>query len=114
MSFEYSYWVYILLCSDRSYYVGVTSDLEARLWGHQEGLVKGYTKNRRPVELVYSEETNDIGAALFREKQIKGWRRVKKEALIRGDTTLHDLSQGRGHWHRRWKGGRGKRLDLSW
>src|SRR5689334_20881552 len=107
------YSVYILRCADDSYYVGVTSYLEARIWGHYQGLVPGYTHDRRPVELVYTESTNDIGGAIAREKQLKRWSRKKKEALIEGEQEkLHQSSQGKGRWHRRWLGGRKKILHL--
>lgn len=93
---ERSYFVYVLRCNDKSYYTGVTSNPEARVYAHQRGLVPGYTKNRRPVELVYAEETNDVGGAIFREKQIKRWSRKKKEALFAGrEDMLRLLARGR-------------------
>lgn len=78
-------WVYMLRCADGSYYVGHTEDLEGRIGTHQSGLIEGYTQNRRPVMLVWSQEFPDRYAALAAERQIKGWTRRKKEALIRGD-----------------------------
>jgi putative endonuclease len=83
-----TYWVYILLCSDSSYYTGSTSNLEKRLSEHQNGLIEGYTKNRRPVELVFYEYYQDVNEALVAERQIKGWNRKKKEALINQDFEL--------------------------
>jgi predicted GIY-YIG superfamily endonuclease len=83
-----TYWVYILKCSDGSYYTGSTSDLESRLINRQEGSVRGYTKNRRPVELVYSEYSEDVYEIISAERQIKGWSRAKKEALINNDFDL--------------------------
>ncbi len=78
------YTVYILKCSDGSYYVGVTNDIESRLVQHQEGKNrKAYTYSRRPVKLVFEEHFRDINQAITFEKQVKGWRREKKEALIR-------------------------------
>lgn len=78
--------VYVLKCSDSSYYVGVTSNLAARLFKHQTGYYPdGYTSGRRPVELVFYCEFTDITLAIALEKQIKKWSRVKKEALINGD-----------------------------
>ena len=77
--------VYILKCSDGSYYVGSTADLARRLFEHQNGLITGYTESRRPVELVWSAELPTEHDAFLRERQIKGWSRAKKEALIRGD-----------------------------
>ena len=79
------YFVYILKCSDESYYTGVTSNLEKRLNEHNSGLIKGYTSERLPVELVYSNRFTDVNHAIRVEKQIKGWGIAKKEALIRGD-----------------------------
>ena len=80
------YYVYILRCSDGSYYTGITNSVERRLYEHQEGLIERcYTHNRRPVKLVYVEEYADVIEAISREKQIKGWTRAKKEALIKGD-----------------------------
>ncbi len=77
--------VYILRCADGSTYVGSTRNLEQRLWQHQEGLGARYTAMRRPVELVYAEECDRVEDAFLREKQIQGWSRAKREALIRGD-----------------------------
>lgn len=77
--------VYILICNDKSYYTGVTNDISRRLWEHQEGLIeKTYTHNRRPVELVWLSDEMGPNDAIALEKQIKGWTRVKKEALING------------------------------
>lgn len=76
-------YVYILKCSDKSYYVGVTNNLEVRLYQHQEGIIETcYTYTRRPLELKYYEIIQDNIQAITREKQIKGWTRAKKEALI--------------------------------
>ncbi|MBA2611243.1 MAG: GIY-YIG nuclease family protein [Bacteroidetes bacterium] len=74
---------YILKCSDESYYVGVTNNVESRLFQHQEGIIETcYTFSRRPLELKYYEIIEDNLQAIKREKQIKGWTRAKKEALI--------------------------------
>lgn len=90
-----SYFVYILTCSDKSYYIGVTNNVEKRAWEHNQGIVKGYTYKKRPVKLVYFQEFADINKAIAFEKQLKGWRREKKEALIKGDiNTLKKLSKG--------------------
>jgi putative endonuclease len=87
------YWVYILRCSDSSYYTGMTSDLDGRMTEHQYGTYDGYTSSRLPVTLVFSEEFTDAKVAASMEKQIKGWTRKKKEALIRRDLDmLHILS----------------------
>ncbi len=81
--------VYILQCSDGTYYTGSTTDLERRLEQHQAGEGAKYTKQRRPVKLIYSEEFDRIAAAFYREKQIQSWSRKKKEAFIEG--RLDDL-----------------------
>jgi len=83
-----TYWVYILKCSDESYYTGSTSNLEKRISEHQNGLIKGYTSKRLPIELVFSEYFDDVYNSLTAERQIKGWTRAKKEALINGDFEL--------------------------
>ena len=80
-----SFWTYILRCADGSYYVGHTDDLEARVGAHQSGSIEGHTQKRRPVVLVWSQDFPDRQSALESERQIKGWSRAKKEALIRGD-----------------------------
>ena len=78
-----TYYVYILLCSDETYYTGVTDDLETRLLYHQNGYnPESYTYNRRPVEVVFYTEFNDVKQAISFEKQVKGWSRKKKEAII--------------------------------
>jgi putative endonuclease len=80
-------WVYILECSDGSYYTGSTTRLELRLWEHNfsdEGVGANYTRKRRPVTLVYSSEYERIEDAFAAEKQIQGWSRAKKMALIQG------------------------------
>jgi putative endonuclease len=77
-------WMYILECIDGSYYTGSTKDLERRLHEHQEGKGARHTARRLPVKLVYSEEYERVADAFYREKQVQGWRREKKEALING------------------------------
>ncbi|WP_300675691.1 GIY-YIG nuclease family protein [Soonwooa sp.] len=78
-------YVYILLCSDDSFYVGVTSDVYQRLMEHQEGKHFGsYTYSRRPVTLVYYCEFTDINLSISFEKKIKKWSKAKKQALIDG------------------------------
>ena len=81
-------WMYILECVDGSYYVGSTKDLERRLNEHQEGKGASYTARRLPVELVYCEEYEHVADAFYREKQVQGWRRAKREALINGSQEL--------------------------
>ncbi len=78
--------VYILRCADGSYYTGLTKqDFEARVWEHNNDPADGYTAKRRPVKLVFAEVYDRLTDAIARERQIKGWSRAKKEALIRGD-----------------------------
>lgn len=80
------FWVYILKCRDQSYYTGHTDNLENRLFQHQNKLIPGcYTSTKLPVQLVYSQDVTTREEALTAERQIKGWSRRKKEALIRGD-----------------------------
>ena len=89
-----SAWTYIVLCSDRSYYTGSTTELDKRIVDHNNGRYKGYTSTRLPVVLVWSLEFSDIRDAIALERQIKGWSRKKKEALIRGDfQLLHELAR---------------------
>ena len=77
------YYVYILKCADNSYYTGVTNNLEKRFAEHQSGEdPKSYVFNRRPLKIVWYESYNDINQAILKEKQIKGWSRKQKEALI--------------------------------
>jgi len=76
---------YMLRCSDGSYYLGQTDMLERRMAQHEAGEIEGYTQNRRPVELVWSQEFASRDEAIAAEQQIKGWSRNKKEALIAGD-----------------------------
>jgi putative endonuclease len=78
-------YMYILECADGSYYTGSTKDLERRLAQHQAGEGANHTKKRLPVKLVYFEEFQRIDEAFYREKQVQGWGRKKKEALINGD-----------------------------
>jgi len=80
-----SFWVYILRCADNFYYTGHTGNLEERIAKHKARAIEGYTSTRRPVRLVFSEEFPTREEALTCERQIKGWSRRKKEALMRGD-----------------------------
>ena len=79
------FWVYIVRCSDGSYYTGHADNLERRIAEHEMGVVEGYTSTRSPVKLVFSEEFSSREDALTRELQIKGWNREKKEALMQGN-----------------------------
>ena len=86
--------VYVLKCSNGKYYTGSTTNLEKRLWQHQNGEGSNFTKAHLPVELVYVEEFERIDDAFYREKQIQGWSRKKKEALIAKDfDLLHELAK---------------------
>lgn len=79
-------YVYILECSDKSFYVGVTNDVNRRIDEHNEGIdSSSYTYSRRPVTVVYWEMFQNYNSAIQREKQIKGWSRQKKIALINDD-----------------------------
>ena len=79
-------YVYILKCSDDSYYTGITSNLEQRMLQHHTAFYPDcYTASRRPLELVFYAEFTDINLAIEKEKQIKKWSRAKKEALINED-----------------------------
>ena len=79
-------YVYILKCLDGSYYTGVTSNLEQRIFQHETAFYPDcYTASRRPIELVFYAEFTDINLAIEKEKQIKKWSRAKKEALINDD-----------------------------
>lgn len=77
-----TYHVYILTNNSGTLYVGVTNDLERRVGEHRLGIVEGFTKKYRLKRLIYCEETDDVRAALARERQIKKWRRRKKIALV--------------------------------
>ncbi len=86
-------WMYILECADGSYYTGSTNNLELRLTQHQSGEGANHTKKRLPVKLVYFEEYQRIDEAFYREKQVQGWSRKKKEALINSQSEkLPELS----------------------
>lgn len=80
-----SFYVYILRCGDGSYYTGHTDNLIKRMAEHQAGVYQGYTLNKKPLKLVFSQQFNERIEALRAERQIKGWTRAKKEALINGD-----------------------------
>ena len=76
------YYVYILTNSTRTLYVGVTNDLERRMYEHRSKLVSGFTSKYNVTWLAYFEQTSDVRSAIAREKEIKGWSRSKKVALI--------------------------------
>ena len=86
--------VYMLLCGDGSYYIGHTDDLERRMVAHADNTYGGYTAERHPLRLVWHDEFATRWDALERERQLKGWSRGKKEALIRGDwNAIHRQSR---------------------
>ena len=89
--------VYMLRCADGHYYVGTTrGGLERRIAEHNAGTYGGYTKSRRPVTLVYHQGFERIADAIAAERQLKGWSRAKKEALIDGNfEALRRLSRRR-------------------
>lgn len=77
------YYLYILQCSDKKLYIGTTANLPKRIKTHNAGEGPNFTKERRPVKLVYKEKFDNLVLARRREKQIKGWRREKKINLIK-------------------------------
>ena len=81
-----TYHVYILKCTDNSYYTGVTNDIDRRLEEHSDGLDPHcYTFKRRPLQMVFLQTFSEVKEAIAFEKQVKGWGRKKKEALIEGN-----------------------------
>jgi len=87
-------YMYILECSDGSYYTGSTKNLELRIIQHQNGEGANHTKKHLPVKLLYFEEFDRIDTAFYREKQVQNWSRAKKEALMIGDERpLHELAK---------------------
>jgi putative endonuclease len=90
-------YLYIVRCADGSYYTGTTrASLELRIAQHNDGTFGGHTSTRRPVVLVYHQEFDRITDAIAAERQVKGWTRAKKDALIRGDfDALRALARGR-------------------
>jgi putative endonuclease len=75
--------VYVLLCSDNSFYTGMTNNLEKRFLDHQKGLGGSYTRSHKPVKIVYSEKQMDKSTALKRELEIKSWSRQKKITMLK-------------------------------
>jgi len=90
------FYTYILRCADGSYYTGHTEDLGVRMHQHTDGAGSGYTAKRRPLALLWATDCQTRANAFELERQIKGWSRAKKEALMRGDfDALPDLARGR-------------------
>jgi len=90
--------MYLLRCADGSYYAGSAVDLDARLHQHAAGEGAAYTRRRRPVSLVFSAEFATVAEAFAFEKQVQGWSRRKREALIRGDFTALPALSSRRTW----------------
>jgi putative endonuclease len=91
----HQYYVYIMSSPTGTLYTGMTNDLMRRVFEHQQKLIDGFTKTYNVTRLIYYEETDDVKAAIFREKQIKSWGRSKKLALVRSvNPTFRDLSEG--------------------
>jgi putative endonuclease len=90
-----SYYVYIMTSRSDTLYTGVTNDLQRRVYEHKQKLLDGFTKKYNIDMLAYYENTDDVEAAIRREKQIKGWRRWKKIELIESmNPQWRDLSEG--------------------
>lgn len=91
------YYVYIMGSPTGTLYIGVTNNLQRRVYQHKQKLIPGFTSQYNVTRLVYFEETQDVRAALEREKQLKGWRKSKKIELIKSlNPKWRDLSEG---WH---------------
>ncbi len=98
MKVAHNYFVYIVECSDKSYYAGVTNDLDRRIWEHNnDNNTSAYTFKRRPVVLKFFQRFQNINDAIAFEKQIKGWSRKKKEALFNEDwEKIKKLAKSKG------------------
>ena len=96
MPLEHHYYVYLMTnWNNKVMYVGITNNLERRVYEHKQKLVKGFTEKYKVNKLVYFEETGDVWAALAREKEIKKWRREKKNNLVQSlNSRWIDLSEG--------------------
>ena len=87
------FFTYIMTNASRTLYIGVTNDLVRRVMEHKAGKIKGFTSKYNIKKLVYYEEGDDINSAIYREKELKGWKREKKIALIESlNPDWHDLS----------------------
>jgi putative endonuclease len=94
----YKFWVYIMASRTGTLYVGMTGFLESRIGQHKEGLLEGFSKKYSCYRLVYYETFDDVHKAIGREKQLKGWRREKKIALVeKMNPRWQDLAE---HWGR--------------
>lgn len=93
-----AFYAYLLRCNDGSYYAGHTDDLELRMAQHRSGTFGGYTARRLPITLVWSDSFQTRDDAFAAERQLKGWSRAKKEALIASDwERISRLARGRGN-----------------
>jgi putative endonuclease len=93
-------YVYILECGDGSFYTGSTKNLKRRVWEHQNLLGANHTKKNQPVKLLYFEKFDRIDEAFYREKQLQGWSRKKKQALIDGNySELNKFSECQNETH---------------
>lgn len=99
MKIAHNYFVYIVDCSDKSYYTGVTNDVDRRVWEHNnDNNAQAYTFKRRPVVLKYFQRFQNINDAIAFEKQVKGWSRKKKEALFNEDwEEIKKLAKSKGN-----------------
>ncbi len=100
-----TYYIYILKCADGLLYTGFTNNIERRLLEHQKGKNKGsFTYSRRPVELIFYQEFNDVNQAISFENKIKKWSAKKKLALAKGNfDMLQILSECRNATHYKYK-----------
>ncbi len=90
-----SYYVYVMTNRSGTLYIGVTNDLYRRVFEHKQGKTRGFTERYKLNRLAYYEETSDVISAISREKQMKGWLRAKKIALIESaNPEWEDLSDG--------------------
>lgn len=97
---QYEYYVYILASESGTLYIGVTNNLLRRILEHKAGKISGFAKQYNCKKLVYFEDTNEVTVALEREKQLKKWRREKKENIIKTmNPSWKDLSEG---WYDEW------------
>jgi putative endonuclease len=97
MRSEWKFWVYIMASLSGTLYIGITNYIEKRVNDHKEGLVNGFSKRYRCTRLVYYESFDDVRTAISREKQLKGWRREKKIALIeKSNPRWQDFSENWG------------------
>jgi len=97
MRSEWEFWVYILSSVSGTLYVGVTNNIDKRIWEHKSGLIEGFSKKYACTHLVYYEAFDDVRVAISREKQLKRWRREKKVKLIENiNPHWNDLSENWG------------------